>query len=169
MGGIASVATTAIQALGAVNTVLGAVDSFQNKSGSRDLKQQKQLNNLQLQQSVENSNLEKERLRLAAMQDEDNRRSALRSAMARQRASLGGAGVGSSDGSGRAILLGLFDETDEQRAQRDQLDNLKTRVLDTNIAQKKSVNTLQLSQLKEKNNLSKYTSALNSVSSIFND
>ena len=168
MGGIASVASTAIQALGAVNTVLGAVNSFQKKSGREDYSQTKALNDLKLQQERERANLEKEQISLSKVQAEKERQSALRRAMAKQRAQFGAGGTGSSDGSAKAVLLGLFDESDEERSQREALDTLKTRAIDTGVAQTQRINTLQLSQLKERNRINKYTSAYDSLSTLFN-
>ena len=166
MAGFTSFATTAVQALGAVNNVVGAVDSFNKNSGKEELKQTKARQNLDLQNKQEDAALQKEQIRLSAEQTENERRAALRRAVAKQRASAGASGTGSSDGSGRAILLGLFDESDEERAQRESLDTLKSKAIDTNINQQKRINTLQLSQLKEKNNLSRFTSAFDSASSV---
>ena len=168
MGGIASVATTAIQALGAVNTVLGAVNTFQKDSGRESINQAKALNDLNLQQQRERAALEKEQLKLSADQVEKERQSALRRAVARQRALFGSGGTGSSDGSARAVLLGLFDESDEDRAQRNALDTLKTKAIDTGVSQSQRINALQLSQLQQRNNINQFTSAFNGLSTLFN-
>ena len=51
-------------------------------------------------------------------------------AVARQRANFGSSGISSDSGSGQAVLLGLFDETEDELARREQLDNLRNRALD---------------------------------------
>lgn len=167
MGGIASVATTAIQALNAVNTVVGAIDGYQEKSGTRAYDQAKTMNDLELRQKKEDAALQKEQIRLAAESTDAERRAALRRAVARQRAAYGSGGTGSSDGSAQAVLLGLFDESEEERAQREALDALKTTAIDQGVSQQQRINTLQLTQLKERNRLKKVGSAIDLVTSIF--
>lgn len=166
MGGFSSFASTAIQALGAANTVLGAVNRFQDNSGDREYKQTKALQDLEIRNVQERAAYEKEQLRLSGDQAERERRNSLRRAVAKQRAIYGGEGISSGDGSARAVLLGLFDESDEERKERNALDTLKSSALDSNIAQQKRLNTLQLTQLKEKNRLNRYTAGFSSLSSI---
>lgn len=166
MGGIASVASTAIKALGTVNTVLGAVNTYKKSSGKEEYNQTKALNDLRLQQERERAALEKEQLQLSKEQAESQRQSALRRAVARQKALFGSGGTGSSDGSAKAVLLGLFDESDEERAQREALDTLKTKAIDTGVAQTQRLNTLQLSQLKERNRINQFTAAYDGLSTI---
>lgn len=74
--------------------------------------------------------------------------------------------MGSSDGSGNAVLLGIYDETEEERSDRQKTDNLRTKIIDTELDQKRRVNTLQLAKLKEKNRINKYTSAWDSIGSL---
>ena len=159
MGGITSVASAAVQTLGAVN-------SYQNNSGVREARQTKEKLNLENQQIQQKSILEKEQLNLKSQEDEKQRQRSLRAAIARRKASLGGQGVGSSDGSGNAVLLGIYDETEEERSDRQKTDNLRTKIIDTELDQKRRVNTLQLAQLKEKNRINKYTSAWDSIGSL---
>ncbi|MBL6934021.1 MAG: hypothetical protein ISR48_01275 [Alphaproteobacteria bacterium] len=54
-----------------------------------------------------------DRIRRAEDIERRNRRDKLRRALATSRARLGSQGVGSSRGSGEAVLLGLIEETDE--------------------------------------------------------
>jgi hypothetical protein len=152
--------------LGAANTVLGAVNRFQDDSGRRDYKQTKALQDLEIQNAQERTALEKEEIRLSSEQTERERRNALRRAVAKQRAIYGGEGISSGDGSARAVLLGLFDESDEERKERDALNTLKSSAIDSNITQQKRLNTLQLTQLKEKNRLNRYTAGYSGLSSI---
>lgn len=94
-------------------------------------------------------------------------RDALRRAIARQRAQFGASGIDMDSGSAQAVLLGIYDENDEKRAQREALDSLKSNILDNNYANQQRVNTLQLTQLKERNKLKKTGSVLESLTSIF--
>ena len=82
-----------------------------------------------------------------------DRQNALRRAVARQRAQFGGQGISTDNGSGQAILLGLFNESEQDAADRARLDQLKTTALDQNIDQTKRLNVLQASQLAEKENI----------------
>lgn len=167
MGGITSVATTAIQALGAVNTVLGAIDSYQNNSGRREYNQQKALIDLENKQARERAAYEKEQIRLNAEKTESERLDALRRAMAKRRASYGADGIGSYDGSSEAVLLGLFEESDEKRQQREALDTLKKASVDQDVSQRQRLNTLKLTQLKERNRIKEATSIFDAVGSVF--
>lgn len=109
----------------------------------------------QQNQQAQNTALEKERLAVQAQQDGDDRRAALRRAMARQKAQFGAGGVGSGTGSSQAVLLGLFDETEDELQKREELDNFRTRALDLGTSQTRSLNVLQATQLAERNRLSR--------------
>ncbi len=159
MAGFTSVAATAIQALGAVNTVLNAVDTYKGNSGQQTYNQTKALNDLQYKQALENAALKKEELRLNAEKTESERRAALRRAVAKQRAAYGADGISPNDGSAQAVLLGYFNESDLERQQREALDNLKKASIDQNVSDQARINTLQLTQIREKNRLKGLTSA----------
>jgi len=109
----------------------------------------------QQSQQAQNSALEKERLAAQSRQKADDRRDALRRAVARQKAQFGASGVGSGTGSSQAVLLGLFDETEEDLQKREELDNFRTRALDLGTSQSRSLNVLQATQLAERNRLSR--------------
>lgn len=106
-----------------------------------------------MQIAQEDAALQKEQMRLTSEQAETERRAALRRAVARQRAAFGASGTGASGGSAQAVLLGLFDESEEERSQREALDNLKSRAGDQGLVQQQRVNTLQLAQLRERDRL----------------
>lgn len=163
MGGLTSLASTAIQAIGAANTVIGAIDKYQNGSGRTQYDQTKAQNDLILKNAKEQASLQKEQMRINADAAETERRNALRRAIAKQRAQFGASGISQGDGSSQAVLLGMFDESDEERQQREALDALKTASIDQNVGQQARVNTLQLTQLQEKNRLNKVSSALGSI------
>ncbi len=163
MGGLTSLATTAIQALGVANSVINTIDSYQDRSGNRAYDMLKQQSNLSLQNAAEQAALEKERIRVTAEQAETSRRTALRRAMARQRAMFGSSGTGSGGGSAQAVLLGMFDESEEELRQREALDALKTASVDQGYTQQSRINTLQLTQLKERDRLKNLSGTLGSL------
>ncbi len=147
MGAIAPVLGTIMQVGSVLGTVASIAQPFiQDRADSR---QQKQSNALQMQQMQQDAALQKEQNRVAAEGAEATRRAALKRAMARQRASFGAQGVGSSAGSAEAVLLGMFQESDEERANREKIQNLRAAALDQNVAQQQQINLLQQTQLRE--------------------
>ena len=156
---IAAGLTSVVGALGAVNQIVGAVQTLSGDSpGEREqdlaLRQLQERQRLQQKQLVQSNALERERIATQAAADEEDRLRALRRAVSRQRATFGSSGV-SSDGSAQAVLLGLFDETEDELAQREALDNIRTRALDLNAGQTRSLNLLQATQLQERNDLNR--------------
>lgn len=111
---------------------------------------------LEQQQVAQNAALEKQKIAVQAAQSEEQRRAALKRAVAMQRAVYGASGVGSNGGSSEAVLLGLYEESDGERQKREQLDALKATAIDNDLAQKSSLNLLQATQLAERNNLKRY-------------
>lgn len=112
-------------------------------------KQDAQLSTLQTQ-----TQLERDRLEADTQASEEKRLAALRRAVARQRSQfaaqgLGGTGTGSTD----AVLLGLFEESDTDRTERDRIDQLRNRALDQDLSSQKQLNILQRSQLQERQRL----------------
>ncbi len=106
---------------------------------------------LQQKQLEADSALEHERIAAGAAAAEDERRAALRRAVARQRTQFGASGIGNAGGgSAEAVLLGLFDESEEELASRERLDNLRNQALDLSVAQSNSLNVLQRSQLQQR-------------------
>lgn len=166
MGGLTSLASTAIQALNVANSVIGTIDNYQDRSGNRQYDQIKAQNAIALQNAAENAALQKEQIRLSSEQAETNRQAALRRAVARQRAQFGTSGTGSTGGSAQAVLLGMFDESEEELNQRNALDALKTASVDQNYSQAQRVNTLQLTQLRERDRLKNLSSTLNAAKDI---
>ncbi len=162
MGGLSSVATAAVQALSVANTVLGATNSYKDDSGERNYKELQQRSALELQNAHERAALEKEQIRLNAEQTESQRRAALKRAIAKQRAQFGSSGTGTDGGSAEAVLLGLFDESAEELSQRNALDVLKSSAVDQSVSGIQRINTLQLTQQKERNKYNRYTSAYSS-------
>lgn len=154
--------TTLSTAVGAANSLVGGVKNF-GRTPVRDLRREQDLALRQLTQRqkaeernlAEQTALERERLAADAVSAEDARRSALRRAVARQRASFGAQGIGSGDGSSQAVLLGLFDESDAERAQRERMDNIRSAALDLGASQQERSDVLQRSQLAERQKLAR--------------
>lgn len=166
MGGLAPIVTSAIglgaPVAGATLTPLIARGVMNYVSGSREnsqlrdqqglaLQQLQAQQRMQQQQIAADTALEKEKLAMQARADEDTRRAALRRAVARQRAQFGASGIGNAgDGSGEAVLLGMFSETESDLNNRAQLDGLRSRALDMNATNRASLNILQRTQLQER-------------------
>ena len=156
---IASGLTTLVGALSTANQIVGSIqtltgNSSQSQAQDLALEQLQERQALSAAQLAQNNALESERVALEAAQDQEDRLAALRRAVARQRASFGGSGISQgSGGSSQAVLLGLFDETQDDLAQREQLDALRSTALDLDASQANSLNLLQATQLKERQNL----------------
>jgi hypothetical protein len=148
MGAIAPVLGTILQVGSVLGTVAGVVQPFVQDNTER--KQQKQAQNLNLQQMQQDAAFKKEEARIAAEQADSQRRAALKRAVARQRANFGSQGVGSNAGSSEAVLLGLFQESDEERANREKLESLRNTIIDSNLGNQRQLNLLQQTQLREK-------------------
>jgi len=176
MGNIVPVAS---QAVSAINTVSKAVDVIRPITniigktadffGDRDqrsdltLSQLQQSQALEQQRAAQNAALQQQTLAEQTAQAEADRRAALKRAVARQRVQFGASGISSAGGSSEAVLLGLFDESDAERAERERLDTLKSQAIDQNLENTTRVNTLQLAQLQERNNLQNSVSAFDTA------
>ena len=156
----------------AVSTIVGS--NNQRSSSTRNLEAQQQQALVQLQerqaqqqqQLVADNALERERIAASASAVDEERRAALRRATARQRAQFGASGITpNSSGSAQAVLLGLFEESEGERAQREEIDNLRTRALDLGESQRASVNVLQRTQLQERQRLDREIARSNNRSS----
>lgn len=110
---------------------------------------------LQQQQLAQDAALQRQQISTNAAQDEEERRAALRRAVARQRANFGSQGVGSASGSSQAVLLGLFDESDDEARRREALDNLRLTGIEQGVDQRASLNVLQRTQLAQRNDLAR--------------
>lgn len=163
MGAIAPIAaglSTVAATLGAANQVVSTVRTITGTNTQRQtqdlaLEQLQARQRLQQAQLTQDNTLERERIATQSAQDEEERLTALRRAVARQRANFAGSGVSATGGSSQAVLLGLFDETQDELSRREQLDNLRSRSLDLNASQTSSLNLLQATQLQQRNNLSR--------------
>lgn len=60
----------------------------------------------------------------------------------------------------------IFEETEEEKASRERIDNLRTQALDQNIANKNAINTLQRTQLQQRAKFQNSTGDLDAFSKI---
>lgn len=163
LGTLGGYASAALPVIRAVNTIKGAVDGFGQSSdeGRSSLQAQQDLAMKQLRaqqglaemSAAEQAALDRQKLSLDAASLENSRRSALRRAVARQRAAFGSQGLIANDGSGEAVMLGLFEESEGERSTRERLDSLRLRAMDQDDADRQRMNVLQRTQLKERHNL----------------
>ncbi len=160
MGNIAPVALQAVQAFQTISSVAQVFDDSNNELSIQQLKQQQAL---QQQQATQDAQLAREEIALKSADAERLRKSALKRAVASRRAEFGASGVRSGAGSSQAILLGLFDESEEEKKQREFLDNLKLKSLDQNITQLSAINTLTKTQLEQRQNLKRTSDLLSST------
>ncbi|MCB1682179.1 MAG: transporter [Rhodospirillales bacterium] len=155
LGTVGSVVSAGNAILGGVQTLAGVTGRQQKKQDALALDQLKRQQALQQKQLEERTALEREQIAANARLSEEQRQQALRRAVARQRANFGSQGVGSASGSSQAVLLGLFNESDEERQRRQELDALRETALDQSVAQNRSINILQRTQLAERQRLSR--------------
>ncbi|MCF8496732.1 MAG: hypothetical protein K9G62_08740, partial [Alphaproteobacteria bacterium] len=146
---------TPMLAKGALNAISARKDTnsveAQQKLALRQLQEQQKLQQSQIEAGTA---IERERLTLSAQTAEDARRTALRRAVARQRAQFGASGTGNAGGgSGQAALLGLFDESEDELRSRERLDSLRSQALDQDLSNRASLNVLQRTQLQERQKL----------------
>lgn len=157
MGTLVPVLGTILQ----VGSVLGGVANFaqpfiQDRVDSKHLKEQ---NALQQKLNAQAASLKQEQNRVETQAADSQRRAALKRAMARQRANFGAQGVGSGAGSSEAVLLGLFDQSDEEREAAEKLSALREQAINQNLGAQSQLNLLQQTQLRE-NQYVKYISRL---------
>lgn len=164
---IAFQALQAFQTVGAVAKVIGLDDNNekQNRLAVEQLQDQQRIAN---QRAAEKAALDKHEIEAKAAEAETKRRQALKRAVARQRAEFGASGVSSEDGSSEAVLLGLFEESEEQKSDRERLDNIKKQAIDQDLTNTYRVNTLKRTQLAERAKLKDSRSTLETVSDLLN-
>lgn len=137
------------------NTAFGMIQSINDPHRQLRAQQDVALQQLRAQQglaeahSAEKAAQERQKIALDAAQSEEQRRAALKRAVARQRTQFGAQGLSDLDGSGQAVMLGMFAESDQERARREQIDSLRTSAIDTDLEQQRRLNVLQRTQLQE--------------------
>lgn len=121
---------------------------------------------LQSYKEVERDNLEKAKLdqtRMAADSAEESRKrqQALKRAVASQQARFGAQGIDTTNGSGEAVLLGLYQESDEEKSYRDRLQKIREDSLKQDIESRSRRNLLSLQNTYRKNRNNMYSSLNN--------
>ncbi|MDH5722920.1 MAG: transporter [Alphaproteobacteria bacterium] len=165
MGAIGSV----LGAAQAIAGTVGVVSSVVRQSREREfgLNQLRAQQDLQMASARQDAALDRQKVALDTRQAEEKRRAALKRAVARQRASFGAQGLSSSGGgSSQAVLLGLFDESEDELRRREELDNLRLNAIDQDLSQRGSLNVLQRTQLAERNKLADLKAARQAGSDI---
>jgi len=156
---VATQALSIFKTVGGVASVLGATTNLiqdrNDRSSELAIRQLRDQQNLEQKQASQKAALDRQGVIINAQKAEDERRRALKRAVARQRANFGGAGVSSNSGSSEAVLLGLFDESEEERSSRERLDALRLNTIDNNLANVKRKNTLQRTQAESRQTLTR--------------
>lgn len=147
--------TTALPVLTKAITLVDTVTKVTNagndaRAQKQALVQLQEQQDLRLKNAQEDARLQREKIFGDAEEAARKRRDALKRAIAKQRVRFGGQGISSEDGSGEAILLGLFDANQIDEAEAARLDTLRLNALDQDIAQTKRLNVLQATQLAER-------------------
>jgi hypothetical protein len=162
MGTLASTLTQVSSTLGTLNTISQSVqqltgDNTQRKSQNLAMKQLQTSQVQEKAQAERNAQLDRKNIALQADQDAVRRRKALKRAMAKQKASRGASGT-SAGGSGEAVLLGLYNESDDEARQRENLDKIRYNALDNDLYTLSERNILEKQQLSEQQRLQRVKS-----------
>ena len=166
MGSIVPIALQAVTAFQTIGAVASVFDNSQQEAEDRlALQQLQQRQALDQAHESQQAVIDRQEIQTKAAEAERQRKAALKRAVARQRAEFGAGGIGSSGGSSEAVLLGMFDESEEEKMNRERLDGIRTQAIDQNLSQAKRVNTLKRTQEAEKRKLQRSTSSLDT----FND
>lgn len=167
MGTLVNAIPNPLEAISLYQNVAGTLTGVQNAFIDPEEERRKQLRadqDLQLQQlqaqqrlqqaqSLQDTELQRQEIALQSQQDEEERQASLRRAVSRQNARFGASGVSTGGGSSQAVLLGLFEESEEEKARREELDTLRFTALDQDLGQQQSLNVLQRTQLQERQNI----------------
>jgi hypothetical protein len=169
MGSFIPVAFQVLSAFTAVSSAFNAVSNVgaQERQNDLALEQLREQQRQQQQISAQDTAFSRQEIALQTEKAESERRAALKRAVARQRAEFGGSGISSGDGSSEAVLLGLFAESEEEKANRQKLDNIKLQTLDQNLANQSRINTLTRTQLSDRQKLTSTSSTLDEIGNVF--
>lgn len=96
------------------------------------------------QDTADKAALDQKQIDLNAAEDSRQRQQALKRASATRKAAFGQQGINTSDGSGQAVLLGLFQESDEEQKYRDRLDAIRKESIAQDKENKRRRNLLSL-------------------------
>lgn len=156
MGGFSNVMT----GLSLVSNLAGGISSYNDGRRQEEaaLKAMQARQQADYQKAAQDAALKRTEIEQEAQKAEAQRKEALKRAVARQRALFGGSGISSSSaGSAQALLLGLFDESEEEKLRREELDKLRYQALDNDLAHRKRINVLALNEEREKQQIGRAT------------
>ncbi|QJE74562.1 hypothetical protein HHL28_17165 [Aerophototrophica crusticola] len=128
------------------DALLGQAQELERRSLAEEQAEEQRTQSEELQR-------ESDRIALEAAEDERRRQRALRRAVGRTRAQLGGQGISTADGSGEAILLGLARQDQEDRDTARQLDTLRRKALTDRDQSLTRRNLLERTRLEERQRL----------------
>ena len=148
-------AMSVISTLDRVMRVMGDVSGASARSDAKDLARRQALayqqlvdrNRLEQTQAEEDAAQQKAALEAGSAAEEEKRLAALKRAVARQRAVFGGQGLSPDEGSAEAVLLGLFQESENDKTQRERTDAVRQKVIDLGLANVRRRNLLEETQL----------------------
>lgn len=155
-----SIVPVAFQAVKAFQTISSVAQVFNGDGNNLALQQLQSQQALQQQNATQNAQLTRDEIAAKAKNAEQIRKAALKRSVAKRRAEFGASGVGTRTGSSEAVLLGLFDESEEEKQQRLRLDNIKLNSLDQGLAQRRATNTLTRTQLNARQKLNRTSDIL---------
>lgn len=161
--------TTLTTAVSAADRLIGATRGFARdpyESQRKALRAEQDLALRQLtaqqtineQQSAQEAALQQQKIATDALDAEQKRRAALRRAVAKQWTQFGGSGLSGGDGSTEAVLLGLFEESESDKAASQRLDTIRMAAIDQSLGEQRTLNVLQRTQLQERNALARIAS-----------
>lgn len=151
--------------LGAVTDAVGLTQS--SRGANRAYKQAADAYNQQTRETAAQYKAERDKLELDAAQAANDRRNALRRAVAKQQASFGGQGISAADGSGEAVMLGLLRESDAEKQYRDRLDTIKRESL-SNAATNENRRSLLALKNSYDNSYDRFLNSTDSMLGVFN-
>lgn len=163
MGNLQPIVSTLNSSIGAVTTLTNTVNDLSGSTAnaaedSLRLKQSQALQALERDQEYEQAQAERtaaeerEQIAVTAQQEEDRRQKALKRAVAKQNAIRGSGGT-SASGSSEAVLLGLFNESDADKQEQKQLDQLRYNAIDSDLYELDQRNVLERTQLLDQQKL----------------
>ncbi len=165
LSGISSVLSPVLAMTGIPGAIVGAGTQLVAQQKARDdlrAQQGAALTQLQAQQSLaeqqasNSADLQKQQIAADAALTETRRKQALRRAVAKQKTLFSAQGLSPADsGSGEAVLLGLYNDSEEDSAAQTQSDALRNAALDQSLASQKQKNLLEATQLAERQNLTR--------------
>jgi hypothetical protein len=142
MGGFTSaIAPLAGLLSGGTSVISLATQAFKSSQSSNDAKKQ---NQLEEQQLAERNRLNAEERQTKSLNDEQQRLKNLNRSLATQKAQFASQGLSVTDDNSSVdtVLDSIIDDSESEARNREQIDSLKTRAEELNLAQKQRRNLL---------------------------